>query len=456
MNAFPDKLTCATVRGRRAMRRRIFVAGCSAFLLCAPPMSAQPEIRPARLDDTPPPAYVLPDPLVSADGSPVADAAAWKRRRAELLELFASEVYGRTPVVRSLAVRAEATSVDSTALGGLATRKQITLRLSGGGTAGGPAIHVLLYVPNATRPAAGRWPVWVGLNFYGNHTVSTDPGITLSEAWMPADAPHVVDHRATEASRGSDAGKWPIERILARGYAVATAYYGDLCPDRPDGLAAGVSEWLAPGTTTEKRAPEAWGAIGVWAWGLSRMADYLATDPDIDAARIAVIGHSRLGKTALWAAAQDERFALVVSNASGCGGAALSKRVHGETVAKINAQFPHWFARAFRRYDDREADLPLDQHELLALIAPRPLYVASAEDDDWADPRGEFLSVKAAEPVYRLFGLAGPSARDVPPVHAPDGGALRYHIRSGPHDLTAYDWERYLDFADEWLRPGSR
>ena len=419
-------------------------------------MSAQPDVRPAHLDDTPPPAYVLPDPLVAADGTPVTDVVAWRRRRAELLELFAREVYGRTPVVRALAVRAEATSIDPAALGGRATRKQITLRLAGGDAAAGPAIHVLLYLPNTRRPAGGRWPVWVGLNFYGNHTVSTDPGIALSDAWMPAEAPHVVDHRATEASRGSDAGKWPIERILARGYAVATAYYGDLCPDRPDGLASGVSGWLAPATTTEKRAPDAWGAIGVWAWGLSRMADYLGTDPDIDAARLAVIGHSRLGKTALWAAAQDERFALVVSNDSGCGGAALSKRVHGETVAKINAQFPHWFARAFRRYDEREAGLPLDQHELLALIAPRPLYVASAEDDDWADPRGEFLSVKAAEPVYRLFGLAGPSAKDVPPVHAPDGGALRYHIRSGPHDLTAYDWERYLDFADEWMKDRRR
>lgn len=408
------------------------------------------ESRPARLDDTPPPAYTLPDPLVGEDGARVADAAAWRaKRRGELRERFAREVYGRTPAGAPAPMHAQVTATERAALGGAATRKEITVGFDAG--TAGPAMQVLLYVPNASpRPSAG-WPVFLGLNFYGNHTVSRDPGITLSNAWMVREAPGVIDHRATEASRGGDATKWPIEMILARGYAVATVYCGDLCLDRPGGLASGVNAWLG-GADTEKRAPDAWGAIGVWAWGLSRALDYLATDPDVDAARVAVHGHSRLGKAALWAAAQDERFALAISNESGCGGAALSKRIHGETVAKINAQFPHWFAKAFRRYDDREAALPVDQHELLALIAPRPLYVASAEDDDWADPRGEFLAVKGAAPVYRLFGLGGPAMADVPPVHAPAGGALRYHIRAGAHDLTPYDWEQYLAFADEWMK----
>ena len=405
--------------------------------------------RAARLDETPAPAYTLPDPLVDAAGQPVRSAAAWMaRRRPELVELFSREVYGRTRTGRPAGMHFEVTSVDRDALGGKATRKEVTIWFARG--AGGPAMHLLVYVPNAPKKRRG-WPAFLGLNFYGNHTVDRDPGITLSRAWIPADGPGVVDHHATEAARGTDASKWQIETVIARGYATATAYYGDLCPDRPDGLAAGVNAWLG-GAGTEQRAGDDWGAIGVWAWGLSRALDYLETDPDMDAKRVALHGHSRLGKTALWAGAQDERFALVISNDSGCGGAALSKREHGETVAKINAVFPHWFAKNFRRYDHNERALPLDQHELLALIAPRPLYVASAEDDDWADPRGEFLAVKAAEPVYRLFGRDGPPGDALPPIDTPAGGALHYHIREGKHDITAFDWAAYLDFADRWLR----
>lgn len=405
--------------------------------------------RPAQLDETPPPAYTLPDPLRCADGTLVRDAETWRsRRRAELLELFAREIYGRTPLQRPAEMNFEVGAVDRSALGGAATRKEVTIWFDR--TRTGPPLHLLMFVPNAAVNAARPAPAFLGLNFYGNHTVHADPGVALSTAWISSDAPGAASHRATEAARGTDAAKWPVETLIARGYAVVTAYCGDLCPDRPDGLATGVSGWLAGGDATE-RASDAWGAIGVWAWGLSRALDYLETDREIDAARVALHGHSRLGKAALWAGAQDERFALVISNESGCGGAALSKRVHGETVARINAAFPHWFALNFRRYDDNETALPLDQHELLALIAPRPLYVASAEDDDWADPQGEFLAVKAAEPVYRMFGHTGPAGLDVPPVNTPDGAALRYHIRTGPHAMTEFDWACYLDFADRWL-----
>ncbi|HVU25407.1 MAG TPA: acetylxylan esterase [Opitutus sp.] len=405
--------------------------------------------RAARLDETPPPSYTLPDPLVDAAGTPVRTADAWRTdRRPELLELFAREVYGRTRAGRPAGMHFEVTSVTRDALGGKATRKEVTIRFAKGND--GPAMHLLLYVPNGPVPAGG-WPAFLGLNFSGNHAVDRDPGITLSTAWMPDDGDGVVNHRATAAARGADASRWEIGTVIARGYATATAYYGDLCPDRPDGLAAGVNAWLG-GAGTEQRGGEDWGAIGVWAWGLSRALDYLETDADINAKRVAVHGHSRLGKTALWAGAQDQRFALVISNDSGCGGAALSKREHGETVAKINEVFPHWFAKNFRRYNRAEASLPLDQHELLALIAPRPLYVASAEGDDWADPRGEFLAVKGAEPVYRLFGRDGPPGDDVPPVNTPVGGALHYHIRTGKHDITAFDWAAYLDFADRWLK----
>ncbi len=418
------------------------------FLLSIPAMSAAS--RPARLDDSPVPPYSLPDPLLCADGTMVRDPATWQaKRRPELRGLLTREVYGRAPVGRPGQMHSEVTSVDRKALGGAATRKEVTIWFAPGHA--GPALHLLIYLPNA-EAHPGPWPAFLGLNFYGNHTVHRDPGITLSEAWIPSEAPGAVDHRATDAARGSDASKWQIEAVLARGYASVTAYCGDVCPDRPDGMSAGVNGWLGRPDAND-RAGDAWGAIGIWAWGLSRALDYLETDRDIDAKRVALHGHSRLGKAALWAGAQDQRFALVISNDSGCGGAALNKRIHGETVASINQAFPHWFCRNFRRYDNNEAALPVDAHELLALIAPRPLYVASAEDDDWADPRGEFLAVRAAEPVYRLFGRTGPDGDDVPPVNQPEGDALRYHIRTGKHDMTAYDWSCYLDFADRWLRP---
>ena len=392
--------------------------------------------------------FVLPDPLRCADGTPVRDVETWRsRRRAEILELFRRHVYGRSPE-RPPALRHEVSAEDRKALDGLATRREVTIQLSGDD--GGPELRLLLFVPNGvSRPV----PAFVGLNFGGNHTVHPDPGIALSRAWQ-REGPGVVDHRATESSRGRASSRWPIETIVSRGYALATAYYGDLDPDYDDGFANGVHPlFYRPGQS--RPDPDEWGAIGAWAWGLSRALDHLETDEAIDAARVAVVGHSRLGKAALWAGAQDERFAIVVSNDSGEGGAALARRWYGETVADLNERFPHWFCRNYREYGDDVHALPVDQHELVALVAPRPVYVASASEDRWADPRGEFLALKHAEPVYALFGLEGLGVDAWPEPGRPVGHTMGYHLRPGGHDLTAYDWERFLDFADRHLRRGA-
>jgi hypothetical protein len=415
----------------------------SALAACAVTAYALPHMQSPspNEDEAKVPPYTLPDPLIMADGRRVTTAAEWtSTRRPQLVATFADTEYGRTPGPTPPVT----TKVDEEgrAFDGTAMRRQVTLRF--GASPDGPRMHLLLYVPaRATSPV----PAFLALNFQGNQAVSADPAVALATSWLPNDDPGVVNHRATEDSRSKEASRFPIDLLLAHGYALATVYYGDLDPDFDDGFQNGVHPlFYHPGQT--RPADGEWGAIGAWAWGLSRALDYIGTDEAIDATRVVVVGHSRLGKAALWAGVQDTRFAIVVSNESGSGGAALHKRIYGETVADITRAFPHWFTASFRQYAGHEERLPVDQHELLALVAPRPLYVGSAAGDQWADPRGEFLSALAAESVYRLLGTDGLGVTEMPPTDHPVGGTIGYHVRTGPHNLTRYDWEQYVRFAD--------
>ncbi len=426
------------------MRFLIFVA----LLFSCDAATAQ-KFKP-NYDESKIPDYVLPDVLVTQAGDRVSDAKTWNEvRRPELLRLFQEHVYGVSPEAVPLTSRIVSTKND--ACDGHAVRREIDLTIGSGEQA--LTIGLLVYTPVKAESSV---PCFLGLNFQGNHSIDADPSIRIPTSWMRDKKDGKTDgHRATAAGRGAASSRWSPERIVRRGYGLVTIYYGDIDPDFDDGFENGIHRQFAKwnrGVAAESR----WGSIAGWAYGLSRALDYLQTDPLINGKRVAVIGHSRLGKTALWAGATDPRFAMVISNDSGCGGAALSRRAVGETVGRINSSFPHWFNDKFNEYNEKESELPVDQHQLIALIAPRPVCVASATQDEWADPKGEYLSCVAADPVYRLLGTSGlggdrPSP-EMPAAEQPiQTGMISYHLRSGRHDLSSYDWDRYMDFADKHL-----
>lgn len=400
---------------------RLFLTSATC-LLATVPSSAQLITAESRV-----PPYVLPDVLRSSSNQAISTAHEWEQiARPALLESFQTHIYGQTPSASDLRLTTENETTHEI-LGGKARLRQTRLRFHRGERSA--AFDVLIALP-AHATAAAPVPALVGLNFWGNHTIDSE--LLIRE---PAPVPG-MDVKA----RGSYARRWNLEDLIDRGYAVVTAFRGEIVPESSDHFYTGVLA-LFPDNTGDSRM----GAIGAWAWALSRLADHVASLPEIDFSRLTVVGHSRLGKAALWAAAQDTRFSAVFANNSGCMGAALSRRQFGETVAIITRNFPYWFAPRLQSYADREHELPVDQHQLLALIAPRPVHLGAAQEDLWADPYGELLALRAAAPVYALYGITTQLPEQLPPPNAlPVGHVLRFHQREGKHDLLPADWKAYL------------
>ena len=387
----------------------------------------------------------FPDPLTMFDGSKVAGREQWiKQRRPELIDLFQHYMYGRPPAAPRT-IETAINRVDPNYFGGKATKKEVTISF---GPPQAPKIELLLIVPN--NPPGNLSipkPVFLGINFCGNHTLLDDRMIALPTAWMPEHCLGCRDHQATDAGRGTQKEVWAVEQTIDRGYALACFYCGDIDPDRND-FSDGVHPfYVAPGQVS--RELHDWGSIAAWAWGMQRAVDYLVANPEIDKTRIAIVGHSRLGKTVLLAGALDERIALVIPHQAGCGGTAPSRHKVGETVKQINDRFPHWFCDEFKKFNDQVERLPFDQNCLVALCAPRPVLFSNAQEDTWADPDGQFRVLQAAESVYRLLGSKGLDSQSRPEVDRLLDTPLGYYIRPGKHAMTTGDWKVFLTFADK-------
>ena len=392
----------------------------------------------------------LPDPLVMLDGRKVTSKAQWaKERRPELLALFQHYMYGSLPP-KPQHQKAVVTGEYPDFLDGKATLKLITLET---GPTNAPRIDLMLVTPNqASASGKSKYPVFLVMNFCGNHAITTDPRVTLSKNWMSKICPGCTNGVATEAARGFAATNWPLAEIVRRGYAVATFYSGDIDSDRAD-VSDGIYAWLANGDTAHNN-PTNRGTLIAWAWGFHRCVDYLVTDPGVKPHHIAALGHSRNGKATLLAAAFDERIAIAFPHQAGCGGTSPSRGKTGESVKAINDRFPYWFDAEFKEFNDAPDRLPFDQECLLALCAPRPVLFSAAQGDQWSNPAGQFEVLKAADPVYHLLGFEGLAAKEMPPIGKLVDSRLGYYIREGKHSMTAGDWDVFMDFADkQWGKP---
>ncbi len=392
------------------MLRKLFLAGILPVVTCAW----------ASADDA------LPDLMTMRNDKKVATVDEWEKiRRPELLELFRENIYGQNAAAQPATLTFKVEKTIEGALGGTARGMQIAAQFGNSDGRKGE-FHISLFMP-IKRSGPAHSPV---------------PAMILANN---------RPKRLIDINREKPNEFWPAEAIVARGYAAVAYYVSELSPDRKEEqFKTGVPAVFE--SAGQPRAANAWGAIGIWAWGASRVMDYLETNPDIDAKHVAIVGHSRGGKTALWAGAQDTRFAMVVSNCSGSTGAALArgKPKTAESILAINTTFPYWFCDHYKKFNDKENELPVDQHELLALIAPRLLYVASKTEDAWADPQSEFAACVAARPAWELYGKPGIIGDQFPAPEKPLMlGMAAYHISTGKHDLTLWDWQRFMDFADQ-------
>ena len=386
---------------------------------------------PVNYDEAKVGTYTLPDPLVLANGKHVKDAKTWyQKRRPEIVHLFEENQFGRSPAApANLAY--DRFDKGTPAFDGTAIRTQTTIYFSPDKTAG-PKMNLLLYLPaKAQKPV----PVLLNIGFSSNAAVVNDPGVAEGEVWNR-------DHKKVPGKQGMAIGKIDITPLINAGFGFASVYYGDIDPDFEGGLPYGVRA-LYP-----TPAPDEWGAIAAWGWGLSRALDYLEKDPGIDGKRVALYGASRLGKTVLWAAARDTRFAAVVACCSGEGGAALSRRDYGETIAHLVApsRYPYQFCANYAKYAQHVDQLPVDANLLIALIAPRPLLLQTGDTDYWSDPKGEFLAAKAASPVYELLDKQGLDTDEWPAAGVPVMHTLGYYMHAGGHGTLPADWAQFLKF----------
>lgn len=363
--------------------------------------------------------YTLPELLKTQGGQTISTVDEWEKvRRPEILKLFEDHVYGQVPKDYD-DIKFRIKNTDKKAMGGKATLKEVEITVFRNQKTA--TINLLLFTPNQVKKPV---PVFLVLNHRGIKTM--------------------------DVTRENKDGFWPAEEVIEAGYGIAGFDVIDFAPDHKEKFSQGVLDQLYPEQLAMDNGMR---ALGAWGWGASRAIDYFETERLVDATKVITVGHSRGGKASLWCGAQDQRVAITISNESGNSGAALSRRNFGETVERIVTTFPYWFCPNYRQYGNNEAKLPVDQHMLIGLIAPRAVYVASAAEDLWADPKGQYLALKEAQPVYRLYGFEPRLPEEMPAVNAQViRPAMGFHNREGKHNMTPYDWQQFIRFADNWFK----